>query len=162
MRLHRNMVRGRTVKRVLVDTVRFPPPLLDITVAQLPRAALVTGIGVVELGCVRQRRLVGVRDIGQFFVINVNEIERLGGDLGGLSHHHRDGVADVANAVDGDDRLVIALPAVVRRQPAIRSQVGSGQDRHDTGQCLGGGGIDAPYPGVGKRAAEHLGVRHPR
>lgn len=70
----------------------------------------------------------------------------------------RDGVADVADPVGGDHRLVAQADAIERV-----GQVGgvlAGHDRRDTGNRQRGRGVYASDAGVGVRAAQQFAVPH--
>jgi hypothetical protein len=69
--------------------------------------------------------------------------------------HRRHALADVADAVVGQDRHVLQVGAV----EAV-AHVGAGDYREDAGQRLRLGGVDVDDAGVGVGAVEHFAPEH--
>ena len=102
------------------------------------------------------QRLLGILDHRQRLVFDLDEGQR-GLGLGlGLCVHGGDGVAQVADAILGKDRLVLADdPKAV---PA--GDIFGSEHRHHAGRAFGSRRIHAQQAGMGMCSAEHFSVEH--
>jgi hypothetical protein len=111
------------------------------------------------------RRAVGER-LGdrdhrrQFFVVDLDRVERRlcgsivdGGD-------RRDGLAGIGDTIDRHDRVVFALAAADVGIEA--GEIRADENGYDAGNLLRGRGVDAPDARVRVRAAEKLSFEHVR
>ena len=102
----------------------------------------------------------GRRDRRQRLVVDVDQLERVLRDVGGLGDDGRDLLALEAHLVGGEHGLRVARE---RRHPGevvLRHQL-AGDDRDDARQRRGARGVDRLDAGVRVRAAQELQVEHP-
>ena len=120
---------------------------------------------------VQDRRIVShcvldAQDVGQDFVVHVDQVQRLLRRSGIGCGHGCYHVALVEGLLTGDD--VAAVEAVVDHRSfglvgelgGDLRHIGGGHDRLDPGQVERAAGVYRPNPGVRVRTAEQLAVKH--
>ena len=103
-------------------------------------------------------RLLEVHLDRQGLVVDVDQADRILGDVAVDRHHHRDALAGVEHVVAGKGALRLRMGKVGRRdqqrQRGIeRADVVAGIDLDHTVESFGGTGIDRAYPRPGDGAA---------
>ena len=138
-----------------------------VDVAEVERA-LVGAVGaqvvVHERRAVLERRS-GSTQHGQRLVLDVDQRERVLGEVAAVGDDHRDALADVAHLVDGEAAPACAWPGRGRSRAAGRSSSAACAPvitACTPGAAHGRGGVDRDDPRVGVRAAQHGGVQHAR
>ena len=123
----------------------------------------VVGVGVVDHH-VGGLGLGEVGDRGQRLVVDVDELDRVLGDVAVLGDHERDRVADELHLALGQRwaRSVGNVPAGdgVPGLLDVRVEVGGGEHRAHTGQRQRRRRVDAVDAGPRQRAAHEAGVQH--
>ena len=102
----------------------------------------------------------------QLFVLDVDQLDRVLGQVATLGHDDRHRIADEAHVAlreggDGREREILGRP-VPEPPDRIAVQLGSGPNRDDARQRSGRFSIDRGDPRVGERAACERGVQHSR
>ena len=98
----------------------------------------------------------------QRFVIHVDELERVLGEIAVAGDHHRDRLADIAHAIDRN------RPAFDRRLDADREarrqrlDLGAGDHGDNAGRPPRGGQVDRADVGMRMRGAKNSGVTRAR
>ena len=126
----------------------------------------VLGFQVVEQhGRALGHALRGGGDRGQHLVVDLDQPERLLGDVGIGRRHAGHRMALVQRLLPGEDGVTLALEIRVPQRAVVedvsgiaRRQVRRRHGRHDAGQRIRLAGVDRPDPGVSVRAAQHLAV----
>ena len=179
MRLDVALVRHRGLELALEDHVRFAEAGVQVALGELQMRRGVAGVvalGTVHRGrvqaVVKQRRAVHHRiaDIEhrrQQLVLDLNQFERVLGDVVVGGRHRGDGVSLVEHLVRRDDVVQHPLEvggafAGVDLFIAGAREVGIGDHRLHTVQRLGLGRVNADDPGVRVRAAQDPAGEHPR
>ena len=105
-----------------------------------------------------------VGDRGQRFVVDLDELDRVLGDVPVVSDHQRNRVADKLHLAFGQRwaRSVGNIPACdgVPGLLDVGVQIGGGEHCAHTGQCQRFGRVDAADAGPRQRAAHEAGVQH--
>ena len=184
MRLYVALVHGLGLELFLNDNVGLFESCLDVAQLELEAVGHVSPLRIVAPGAgsergavqgqealVQDRRIVShgvldAQDVGQDFVIDVDQVQRLLRRSGIGRRHSRDHVPLVEGLLTGDD--VAAVEAVVDHRPfglvgelgGDLRHIGGGHDRLDSGQVERAAGVYRPNPGVRVRTAEQLAVKH--
>ncbi|MEJ2211151.1 MAG: hypothetical protein P8129_19210 [Anaerolineae bacterium] len=114
------------------------------------------GAYLVDQGGVRLAGLLGAGSHRQGLVLDLDQVQRLAGDLGRVGGHHGHRVAQVAD-------LVVAQhgPVVVDQAVSVAARhVGVGQHGAHAGQSLGLAGVDGQDAGVGIFGPQRGAVQH--
>ena len=163
--LERRRVAARIVRVERDDLVGLGEGAVGgLLVARFP---VVDEVGVLPLlvvadhGGVALERPLRRRDGRQRLVLDVDQLQRVLGDVGGLGHDRRHLLALEAHLVGGEHRLGVAREGGHPGEVVLRHQV-AGDDGDDTRQGLRPGGVDRDDAGVCKGAAQELHVQHPR
>jgi hypothetical protein len=136
-----------------------------VAAGERPEEALVRPGGRVD-----QRGAVGegglhVENGRQRLVVDVDVLQRVGRDVAVPGHDDGDGVAGVADLVDGD-RRVVGVDHVGGDRPGagqaaeLLGEVGAAERGDDTGPLERGRDVDPADPGVRHRAAQDRQVHH--
>ena len=129
------------------------------------RPAHVVGPVVVELRRVGRERRVEVGHHGQRLVLDLDQLERVLGDVAAHRDHGRDGLTHPADAVGrkrmgpGDALLGNGEPDH-RLLARDRREVPAGDDVEDPGQLTGLADVDTPDACMRHGAAQHGGFDH--
>ena len=178
MRLDVTLVHGRGPEVPLDDDLRLGEPLLDVAffedqvrsdIARLARL-LARRIGeqvFVQERRARPHRLANVHHRRQQLVIDLDEPDRLRGDVRARRRDRGEGVTAVERLVPGHDvaahvaEVHVAPLAQVRDAAALREIRGRDHREHprQRRRLARVNGLD---PRVGMRTAQHLAMRHPR
>ena len=139
-------------------------PVGRLLLPGLPVVAAVVGLALLLVP--DQRRVVGDRlprvdDGGQWLVLDVDEVERVVGDVGRLGHHRRHLLALEPNLVGRQHGLGVARQRRHPRQPVGRQHLPGHHGDHP-GHGLRRRGVDVDDPGVGNRAAQQGQMEHSR
>jgi hypothetical protein len=99
------------------------------------------------------------------FDLDIDQIERVLGNLARLRDDDRDRLADETDLVGGDRPLQKALHARHRRKPQRderqRVEIGAAEYRDHAGQIFGGRHVDAADVSVRERTAQHRRMHQP-
>jgi hypothetical protein len=128
------------------------------------------GGDVVGVSAGKEPRGAGRQRVGdrgarrQWRVLDVDQFERVPGQVGIVGHHQRHWLADVADHVPGDGWLQVPVGAG-RGRHAVGDDsggrdVGGREDRPDPGGLPRALGVDPDHPGVGVGRAQDRGVEH--
>ena len=131
-------------------------------VARFPRVDAVVGLAFLLVADQRRavcERLLRGRDRGQDVVVDVDELERVGGDVGIGGDDGGDLLALVAHLVGDEHRLRVARQRRHPRQAVLRHEV-AGDDRDDAVERGGGRRVDAVDARVRDRSAQDRHVQH--
>ena len=123
----------------------------------LSRSMLFMNQGRVLLDCIQH-----VKDRRQRLVIDLDQLQRILGGPMIRGRHRDDGIANVANSVHREDRLIAKRRTEVRIDPRHLRDIGTGEHRGDTGQRRGLGFVDAQNPRVRVRTSQHSNMEHSR
>ena len=170
VRLDVALVHGRCLELALDDHVGVLETRFDVTLLVLEGAGDVRGLAleldvVVKDGRVRLHRVLDVDRPGQHLVVDLDQLQGLGGDRlgGGRDGGHR--MAVEQRLVARHD--IAAHPAHVldaqHHRPLVDREIDDvlgRHHRHDAWQLLGLGRVDRPDAGVRVRAAQHLAPDH--
>ena len=106
----------------------------------------------------------GLLHRGQRFPGNIDQGSRVLGGIAAVGQHHRDGLADEARAVAGEEVEVLAAQPRVRRHDGQRArgvaEVDVGHHAGDARRLQGALGVDGDDTGVGVGAAHDGRVQH--
>ena len=133
-----------------------------LLVAGLPVVDVIVGLAFLVVA--DDRRAVGERllrrgDRRQDLVVDVDQLERVAGDVGALGDDRRDLLALEAHLVGGEHGLRVARERRHPRQVVLRHQLAR-HDRDDAGQRRRAARVDRLDPGVRDRAPQELHVEH--
>ena len=168
MRLESRMAQRMSGELVFDNQIRRRKPSLHVAALERPESVDVrvgnnlvrSAVVDVHVG-VDQRRVVleslqGIEDRRQLFVFDPHEVHSLLGLCLGPRRDRDDRLADVANTVDGEERLVLD-----RRSEEVGVFL-PGDDRLDAGGACSGFGVDGDDPGMRVLAAKDRSVEHAR
>ncbi len=96
-------------------------------------------------------RFNGIGDVRQFLIVDVDEMERLRGDLVAISSHGGHRLADVAHAILRQKRHVFHSQA-----DHDSGDIGTGDETAHARQLCGFARVDAEDARVGQGGAQHL------
>ena len=138
-------------------------PVRRVLVARLPVKAAVVLLPVLLVTDERRaigQRLLRVHHRGERIVVHLDELQRVGGDVGALGDHRRDLLPLEAHLVGDEDRLRVTRQ---RGHPGqvVRLESLTGDDRHHAGERLRPLAVDRVDPGVGEGAPQEDHVQHP-
>ena len=105
------------------------------------------------------KRLEGVNDHGKFFVINLDQLDGIGGDVAVGRDDKSHFLTLKQHLSIGQHHLLVTR----QRGHPVQVQgceVGGRQHRHHTGQGAGGIGVDRLYAGMCVRAAHEIAKQH--
>jgi hypothetical protein len=111
-------------------------------------------------------RLQRVHYTGQGFIIHLNHLHGVPGQVGIIGHYDGDRLSHVTDFVARQDRMLRRLQRVGvgissgRDPPQNLLNVRRGDHGHHSGQAAGLQGIDGLYIGMGMGATEHHSVKH--
>ncbi len=136
---------------------------VDVAEVEAPFEGAVGPQGVVQHGGVVLERGEGVDHRRQLFVLDVDELEGVLGEVAVVGDHDRDALAGVAHLVDrqGTPDVGLRVRAEVGQRVEQLRRPGPGDDGVHPGSAFGLGGVDRGDAGVGHGAAEHRGLEHP-
>ena len=110
---------------------------------------------------VRRQRVDLVKDRRQLLVFGGDQLHRLFGDVRVGGEHGRDRLADKADLLVGQDRLIVERWAVVGALQHLHHVVDRDDVQHAR-KLLRRAGVDRFDLAVGDGAAEQLGIQHAR
>ena len=115
----------------------------------------------VEDGRIGLERLDRVVDGRQLLELDLDQAGGVGGDVGVVGDDRGDRVADIADDIIGEDRLVTQDRPEDRLDPRQRADLRPGQDQPDAGDSARGGHVDPDDARVRRAAADELRMEHP-
>ena len=104
-----------------------------------------------RIGTAREQAFQRIGDMGQLLEIDLDRLDRFGGDLLGLGRDRQDRLADIEHLVLGEDRRL--------RRRELRHVVG-GEDAEHALDLQRRRGVDAADLGVRDRAGQGLAEHH--
>ncbi len=146
------------------DQVAAAEGRIDVADVDLKVGGDVVRRGVMELRRARLHGRARVGDGAEGFIVNVDQLQRILGDVAVLRDDHGDRIADVADFVRCQRCLLRALQAGydsgAHGNGFHSRHIGRGQDAEDAGQFQRRRRIDFDDARVGVGAAQNRGVRH--
>jgi hypothetical protein len=83
----------------------FPEGFVHIAPSDSPHEGGVIGNFIMELGCSRLNRLLGVHHHRQRLVVDLDQIQGIPGEVAFLGHHHRHRIAGIAHFSHSQGRM---------------------------------------------------------
>src|SRR4030095_8267004 len=144
-------------KSIFANQVSLGKPLFEISKLQRHLLVDVAAVTVVvDARLIDQYRFFDRRDCVERFVLNLDQIHGIEGDVFIDSCHGRDGIADETYFVDAKSVFVLT-----NREDAIwNRQILTRDNSKNAGQCERFGNVDVLDQGVWQMATQHLTKQH--